>query len=377
MNRSPLLQLADLGQSVWFDNISRDLLKSGDLAKLRDRGVRGVTSNPTIFQKAIAETKSYDPAIDESGRRGMDALAIFEQLAIEDIRTACDVMRPVYDTTNGLDGYISLEVSPELAFDTAGTVADAKRLWGRLAKQNVMIKIPGTPEGVPAIREAIAAGININVTLLFSVDAHDAVIDAYIGGLEDRMKAGKPINNIASVASFFVSRVDTNIDKQLEDRAAKATPAEAEKLRSLQGGAAIANAKLAYKLFLDRFNSPRFAKLRAKGARVQRPLWASTSTKNPKYRDVIYCEQLIGPDTVNTMPPATVEAFDHHGVAKVTLTSDVTEANATMSRLAAAGIDMKSVCKQLVDEGVKSFAKSFTDLLAAVESKRTILAAPK
>ncbi|MBI3820775.1 MAG: transaldolase [Planctomycetes bacterium] len=373
MNNSPLLKLADAGQSVWFDNISRELIKSGGLEKLRIRGIRGVTSNPTIFQKAIAETNFYDSAIEKLGRRGLDARAIFDQLAIEDIRAACDVLKPVYDATNGNDGYVSLEVSPELAYNSSGTLADANRLWQAVSKPNLMIKIPGTPEGLPAIRDAIAAGININVTLLFAVDAHAAVLDAYMTGLEQRARAGQPINNISSVASFFVSRVDSLIDKQLEEKAAKAGGADAERIRALSGRAAIENARLAYKLFLDRTASPRWQLLKAKGARVQRPLWASTSTKNPKYRDVIYCEQLIGQDTVNTMPPATVEAFDNHGVVAATLPGDVNNSRAFLAQLESAGINMNTVCKTLVDEGVKSFAKSFTDLLAAVEQKRAAL----
>jgi transaldolase len=374
---SPLLQLAQQGQSVWYDNISREMLRSGELEKLRLRGIRGVTSNPTIFQKAIAETQFYDSAVEDRAKRGLNAVQIFDQLAVEDIRTACDVLRPVYDQTKGVDGYVSLEVSPELAYDTAGTIADAKRLHGMIAKENVMIKIPGTKEGLPAIRESIANGININITLLFAVEAHGEVIDAYLSGLEQRAKAGKPIDKIASVASFFVSRVDTKIDKLLEEKASKAAAGEAEKLRSLQGKAAIANARMSYKLFLDKFQTPRFAALKAKGARVQRPLWASTSTKNPKYRDVMYCEQLIGPDTVNTMPPATVDAFDDHGVVKRTLGEDVAEAKAVLAQLAGVGVDMKKVCAELVDEGVKSFAKSFTELLQAVERKRTQLIGAK
>lgn len=377
MKTTPLTVLADLGQSVWYDNISRDLLRSGALEKLRLRGIRGVTSNPTIFEKAIAEGAAYDPAVSEAARRGLDARAIYEELAIEDIRAACDVLRPVYDASNGADGYVSLEVSPELAFDAKGTLADAKRLHARIGKDNVMIKIPGTKEGAPAIRAAIAEGLAINVTLLFSVTAHGAVIDAYLSGLEDRVRAGHPVDRIASVASFFVSRVDTKVDKLLEEKAAKASPADAERLRSLLGKAAIANARLAYRLFLDRFGSPRFAALRAKGARVQRPLWASTSTKNPKYRDVVYCEELIGPDTVNTMPPATVDAFEDHGVAKRTLPEDVSASKKVVSDLAAAGIDLEQVCAELVDEGVRSFAKSFEQLLAAVEKKRGQLAAAR
>jgi transaldolase len=373
---TPLHKLAEAGQSVWYDNISRDLLTSGELEKLRRRGIRGVTSNPTIFEKAIAETKSYDPAVESLAKKGLDARQVFEHLAIDDIRAACDVLRPVFDETKGQDGYVSLEVSPELAFDTTGTLADAKRLHGRIERENVMIKIPGTKEGLPAVKDAIAAGVNINITLLFAVDVYDKVIDAYMTGLEERVNAGKPIDKIASVASFFVSRVDTKVDKLLEDAAVK-SPANAATLKALQGKAAIANARLAYRLFLDRFQSPRFAALAAKGGRVQRPLWASTSTKNPAYRDVVYCEELIGPDTVNTMPPATVKAFEDHGVVKRTLPEDVSESNRTLKSLAAAGIDIHAVCAQLVDEGVRSFAKSFTDLLAAVERKRTQLLTAK
>jgi transaldolase len=399
MSRTRLQQLTDLGQSVWYDNISRELIGSGSLEKLRQRGIRGVTSNPTIFEKAIANTNTYDSAIEELGKRGMDARQIFEQVAIEDIRAACDVLRPVFDATKGQDGYVSYEVSPELAFNTKETLADAKRLFARIAKDNVMIKIPGTKEGMPAIRAATAEGININITLLFAIEAHDQVIDAYLSGLEDRVKAGKPIDKIASVASFFVSRVDTKVDKMLEDllspapgsgqkpTAARETitaqgsgqkpTAARETIAALFGQTAIANARMSYRLFLDRFQSPRFAALKSKGARVQRPLWASTSTKNPKYRDVVYCEQLIGPDTVNTMPPATVDAFDDHGVAARTLPDDVSASKKLLADLAKVGIDLKMVCDQLVDEGVKSFAKSFTELLGAVAKKRSQLVSSK
>ena len=383
MSRTRLQQLTDLGQSVWYDNISRELIGSGSLEKLRQRGIRGVTSNPTIFEKAIANTNTYDAAIEELGKRGMDARQIFEQVAIEDIRAACDVLRPVFDATKGQDGYVSYEVSPELAFNTKETLADAKRLFARIAKDNVMIKIPGTKEGMPAIRAATAEGININITLLFAIEAHDQVIDAYLSGLEDRVKAGKPIDKIASVASFFVSRVDTKVDKMLEELLSPAQgsgqkpTAARETIAALFGQTAIANARMSYRLFLDRFQSPRFAALKSKGARVQRPLWASTSTKNPKYRDVVYCEQLIGPDTVNTMPPATVDAFDDHGVAARTLPDDVSASKKLLADLAKVGIDLKLVCDQLVDEGVKSFAKSFTELLGAVAKKRSQLVSSK
>lgn len=373
---SPLRQLAAAGQSVWYDNISRDLLTSGGLDKLRDRGIRGVTSNPTIFEKAVSETRAYDADVARSAKRGLDASQIFEELAVDDIRKACDVLRSVYDESKGLDGYVSLEVSPELAFDTARTLAEAKRLHARIERPNAMIKIPGTKEGIPAVKEAIAAGIHVNVTLLFAVEVYDQVIDAYMGGLEERVKAGKPIDGVASVASFFVSRVDTKIDKMLEAEAAK-SPAKASQLTALRGKAAIANARLAYRLFLDRFRAPRFESLRKKGARVQRPLWASTSTKNPAYRDVLYCEELIGPDTVNTMPPATVDAFEDHGVVARTLPEDVSEERKSLEVLGQLGIDVKVVCGQLVDEGVKSFAKSYQDLLSAVDRKRSQLLAPR
>ncbi|HKD99757.1 MAG TPA: transaldolase, partial [Planctomycetota bacterium] len=295
MSRSPLLQLADQGQSVWLDNISRGLLRSGGLEKLRRRGIRGVTSNPTIFEKAIASTGDYDDAIFELARKGRDAKSIFEGIALDDIRAGADVLRPVFDESKGGDGFISYELLPEIADDTARSLAEAQRLFRDIGKPNVMIKIPGTPAGIPAIRDAIAAGVNINITLLFSTKAYDRVIDAYFSGLEARVAKNQPIESLVSVASFFVSRVDTAIDKVLEERIAKGEKA----LEPLLGKAAIANARLAYRIFLDRFTSERFAKLKKRGARVQRPLWASTSTKNPKYRDVIYCEELIGPDTVN------------------------------------------------------------------------------
>ncbi len=378
MSSSPLLQLADQGQSVWLDNISRDLLTSGGLEKLRKRGIRGVTSNPTIFQKAISETSHYDRAIERMAKSGSDVKAIYESLAIEDIRAACDVLKPTYEETKGLDGYVSLEVSPDLAYDGEATLAEAKRLFAEIARPNVMIKIPGTPEGVPAIRDAIAAGLNINVTLLFSVKAHEQVIDAYIEGLQMRAKNRKPLHTIASVASFFVSRVDSAIDKQLDEKAKKAgSPAEAEKLRALRGLAAIENARLAYGLFRKMFGAARFKALAAKGAQVQRPLWASTSTKNPEYRDVLYCEQLIGPNTVNTMPPATIEAFDDHGVVAKTLPGTAATTRERVASLAAAGIDMDAVCRKLVEDGVKSFAQSFTDLLAGIDTKRKQLASSR
>jgi transaldolase / glucose-6-phosphate isomerase len=359
MTRSSILQLLDQGQSVWLDNLSRDLLTTGGLEKLRRRGIRGVTSNPTIFHKAIAETSNYDEAIQAAARKKTSVSDIYESLVIDDIRGAADVMRPVYDESGGGDGFVSLEVAPDLAYDTERSLEEARRLFKEIARPNVMIKIPGTPAGVPAIRSAIAAGVNINITLLFSVKAHEAVIDAYLSGLEARLADGKPIDGIASVASFFVSRVDTAVDKILEEK----------KQTSLAGKAAIANARLAYRLFLDRFSSPRFAELRKRGARLQRPLWASTSTKNPKYRDVMYCEELIGPDTVDTMPPATIEAFEDHGVVKRTLPEDVSAARKTIAELAAAGVDLERVCEKLVDEGVKSFAKSFADLMDGIERK--------
>ncbi len=349
-----------LGQSLWYDNIQRKLLETGQLKAMIESGdIRGVTSNPTIFQNAIAKTSDYDAALIPLAWAGWDAEKIFWQLAIEDIREACDLFRPMYDETKGGDGFVSLEVSPYLANDTDGTVKQAKELWARVDRPNLMIKIPATKEGVSAIRQVIAAGINVNVTLIFSLERYGAVMDAYIAGLEDRVARNEPVDMVASVASFFVSRVDTKIDPRLPEDS------------TLRGRAAIANAKFAYDSFESIFTSPRFATLKARfSARVQRPLWASTGTKNPAYPDTLYVDTLIGPDTVNTVPPATLDAFRDHGNASLTITRGLEEAQLFFADLEAAGISMQQVAQELEEEGVKSFSDSFTSLLAAIETRR-------
>ena len=365
-----LQELAAAGQSVWLDNIRRSMFASGELQKLVDVGLRGQTSNPTIFAQAIGSGTDYDAQLKGLIGSEQDPQNLFEALAIQDIRSACDVFAPVFKSTNGLDGYVSLEVSPTLAHDTQGTIDAAKRLWKAVDRPNVMIKIPGTPECVPSVRAAIAAGVNINVTLLFSVDQYAAAANAYIGGLEDRVKAGQPIDKIASVASVFVSRIDTAIDKQLDERIAKG-----EKLEDLKGKAGIANLKLTYQEFEQLFHGERFAALKAKGAKVQRPLWASTSTKNPKYNDLMYVVNVVGADTVNTMPPATIDALLDHGVVKPdTVHDDVAGGKALIEALAAKGVSLHDVTEQLVADGVKSFAQSFKEMLDAISGKQEELA---
>ena len=357
---TPIEKLTSLGQSLWYDNIQRRLLESGELKAMIERGdIRGVTSNPTIFNNAIAKTNDYDAALTPLAWSGWDAERIFWQLAVEDIQAATDLFQPLYKESNGGDGYVSLEVSPFLANDTEGTAAQAQQLWERVARPNLMVKIPATKEGIPAIRKSIAAGINVNVTLIFSLARYAEVMEAYLSGLEDRVAAGLPIDRIASVASFFVSRVDSKIDPRLPEGS------------PLCGLAAIANARLAYKAFEETFTTSRFASLRARhSARVQRPLWASTSTKNPAYPNTIYVDNLIGPDTVNTVPPATLDAFRDHGRAAVTITSGLDESSEALAELEAAGISMDAVTQELEDEGVKSFAEAFTQLLATIEERR-------
>jgi transaldolase len=366
-----LRELSAAGQSVWLDNIKRSMFASGELQKLVDQGLRGQTSNPTIFEHAIGTGTDYDAQLKTLIGSEHDAQNLFEALAIQDIRSACDVFAPIYKSTNGLDGYVSLEVSPTLAHDTKATTAAALRLWKAVDRPNVMIKIPGTPECLTSIRDSIAAGVNINVTLLFSVDQYAAAANAYIDGLEDRAKAGKPIDGIASVASVFVSRIDTMIDKMLDDRIAKG-----EKLDDLKGKAGIANLKLTYAKFEELFHGARFAALKAKGAKVQRPLWASTSTKNPKYDDLMYVVNVVGADTVNTMPPATIDALLDHGVIKPdTIHQDVAGGKALIAALDAKGISLHAVTEQLVADGVKSFAQSFKEMLDAIQGKHEALAA--
>jgi len=352
-------KLTALGQSLWYDNIQRKILENGEFKAMIERGdIRGVTSNPSIFNAAIAKSNDYDSALTPLAWAGWDAEKIFWQLAIEDIRAACDAFAPLYEESNGGDGFVSLEVSPNIAHDTNATVAQAEQLWARVKRPNLMVKIPATQEGVPAIRKAIAAGLNINVTLIFSLKRYAEVMDAYLSGLEDRAAAGHPVDHIASVASFFVSRVDTKIDPRLPDGS------------HLKGKAAIANAKLAYDQYQQTFAGGRWEKLKYKGARVQRPLWASTSTKNPAYPDTIYIDNLIGPETVNTVPPATLESFKDHGVAAMTLVRGLDEAQDSINQLEAAGISMDVVTQELEDEGVKAFADAFIQLLSTIDERR-------
>lgn len=375
MNDNPLVKMQQLGQSPWHDNIRRDLLTSGKLKKMIDAGdITGLTSNPTIFEQAISKSTDYDAALKALAKAGKSAGDIFEALAVEDIQHAADLFKPIFDRTKGEDGYVSIEVSPVLAADTKATLEEARRLWKRVARPNLMVKIPATPAGVPAIEECIYEGMNINVTLIFSLERYDAVIDAYLKGLERRHQEGKQVTGISSVASFFISRVDSAIDKQLEERI-KAGAKNAEELEALKGKAAIANAQLAYKLFGARFNSAQFAPLAKAGARKQRPLWASTSTKNPKYPDVYYVEALIGPDTVDTMPPATIDAYRDHGKPEVRIDRGVEQAQAVIAKLEAEGILMSKVTHTLEEEGVSSFAASFQSLLAAVDERRKAAAA--
>jgi len=358
-------KLTSLGQSLWYDNIQRKIIESGELGAMIERGdIRGVTSNPTIFQNAISKTTDYDGALTALAWAGWDAEMIFWQLAVEDIQRACDLFFPLYEETNGGDGYVSLEVSPYLADNSDGTVKQVKELWKRVNRPNLMVKIPATKAGLPAIRQSIASGININVTLIFSLDRYAEVMEAYLAGLEDRVRQNLPVQQIASVASFFVSRVDSKVDPRLP----KDSP--------LRGKTAIANAKLAYKSFESFFSSPRFEALRSgSGARRQRPLWASTGTKNPEYSDTLYVDHLIGPDTVNTVPPATLEAFRDHGIAQLTLTNDIETAQKIITDLESTGISMSTVTQELEDEGVKAFADAFTALLQAIEERRKIAAA--
>ncbi|MCC6245578.1 MAG: transaldolase [Gemmatimonadaceae bacterium] len=360
------------GQSLWLDYIDRTMLGNGDLRRrIREDALTGMTSNPTIFEKALAEGAAYDAQLT-SLPSDLSDRDVFEAVATTDVRDACDAFLGVYNETAAVDGYVSLEVSPDLARDAAGTVAEARRLWSRVDRPNLMIKVPGTPEGADAVRQLIADGINVNVTLLFSTEAHARVIEAYLAGLELRVAAGAPIDRVASVASFFVSRVDSTIDKQLETMAA-VDPANAAMLHGLQGKAAIANAKMAYRLFTASFSGPRWSALAAHGARVQRPLWASTSTKNPAYRDVIYVEELIGTNTVNTLPPATLEAFRDHGDVRESVTSDIAGAERALAALEAAGVSLQSVTDTLLRDGLASFEQSFVSLLAGLARKRALL----
>ncbi len=353
-------QLADLGQAVWLDYIRRAFLGSGELQRLVESGVRGVTSNPTIFEKAIAGSTDYDDDLRGLAGQGCSADQIYEALVVDDIRRAADILRPRYEATDGGDGFVSLEVSPALADDSGGTVDEARRLFAKVDRPNVMIKVPATAAGVPAVETLIADGINVNVTLIFAVPQYEAVAQAYLAGLERRVAAGGGLGRVASVASFFVSRVDTATDAELARVGNTA----------LQGRIANDNARLAYARFRELFSGPRWAALAEAGARVQRPLWASTGTKNPAYSDTLYVDELIGPDTVNTLPPATLEAFLDHGAVAVTVTDDVEGARARVEQLKELRIDLGAITDRLLDEGVAAFAGSFDSLMESIRTKR-------
>ena len=368
---NPNVELQKLGQSLWYDNIDRGLIESGELRRMIDEdGVVGLTSNPTIFHKAISSGASYDAALSQLVRTGKSPVDIYEALAIEDIRSAADLLRPVYERTGGLDGLVSLEVSPHLAYDTQGTLSEVRRLWAAVDRPNLMVKVPATPQGTPAVEQLIGEGININITLIFSLEAYRHVAEAYLAGLERRVEANLPIDHISSVASFFVSRVDTKVDAQLAatlDRSDDQGPNS--RLASLLGKAAIANCKLAYEIFQRSFGGSRFQELAKSGARVQRLLWGSTSTKNPDYPDTYYVDSLIGPDTVNTVPTETLCAFKDHGTVARTLDLGLDDARHAAEELARIGIDMDDVTAQLLEEGVDQFAQSFDKLIDGIEAR--------
>jgi transaldolase/glucose-6-phosphate isomerase len=367
---NPVKALLDYGQSMWLDYIRRDLITSGSLKKMiDDDGLRGMTSNPSIFEKAIGESSLYDDMLKQlASRKDLDATGRYEQIAIRDIQDVADILRPVYESSKFRDGYVSLEVSPLLANKTEETIEEARRLWKAVNRENVMIKVPGTEAGLPAIRQLIGEGININVTLLFAQEVYEKVAEAHIGGLDDLAKRGGNLKKIGGVASFFISRIDSMVDSMISDKLKSATDAkQQELLKNLLGKVAIANGKLAYRSYQRLFSGPRWQALAAQGAQTQRVLWASTSTKNPAYRDVMYVEELIGPDTVNTMPPATIDAFRDHGKLRNSLTEDVAGAQNVMDNLARTGISIKDVTTKLTEDGVKLFADAFHKLLAAVE----------
>lgn len=367
----PLWELTRAGQSVWLDYIRRGMLENGELEQmLTQYALRGVTSNPTIFEQAISGSDDYDAALQSAVYESVDAAAAFEALAVADIQRAADLFRGVYERTDGGDGFVSLEVSPELAHDTEATLAEARRLWQLVDRPNLMVKVPGTDAGLPAIEQLLSEGVNVNVTLLFSIAAHERVMEAYLRALETRRAGAQPLARVASVASFFVSRVDTLVDQQLQEKRRQASgEAERARIDALFGRAAIANAKLAYRRFTEVFSGERWERLHAAGARVQRPLWASTSTKNPAYRDVVYVEELIGPHTVNTMPLPTVQAFAEHGRVQRTLDQDYARAERELAALAELGIRLDAVTAQLLEEGVEKFAQSYRELLSCVQEK--------
>ena len=363
-------QLVELGTSVWYDNISRDILENGEMKRLiAEWGVRGLTSNPTIFDKAISSSSLYDATIQKLKATHPTPDKIFEELAVQDIAAAADLLRPIFDSSDGVDGFVSIEVSPLLAANTEGTIQEGVRLYEKLARPNIMIKVPGTPDGIPAVFALLEKGINVNITLLFSVDNYVKVAQVYCDALRARVKKGLPVDKIRSVASFFVSRVDTAVDAKLDAIAQENDPARAELARALRGQLGVANSRAAYKRFQEIFEGDAFADLRAKGAKPQRPLWASTGTKDPKYRDVVYVEELIGPETVNTMPHQTLAAFVEHGVAKSTITKDVATAVAVDGKLKGLGIDVDGILDFLQTDGVKKFSESFRALNESISKK--------
>jgi transaldolase len=376
---NPLKQLSKYGQSVWYDNLNRELVDSGALQRMVDKdNVTGGTSNPSIFEKAVSAGTTYDAHIGELVGQEKSLPEIYDALTVKDIQLCCDIFHPVYDATKAGDGYSSLEVSPTIAYDTQMTTRDAKRLFAAVGRANAMIKIPGTPAGLPAIEECLTEGVNINITLLFGVDNYEQVAKAYIRALEKRQAAGRPIDRIASVASFFVSRVDSAVDAQLEEKIAAAkSESDRQELRELLGKAGVANAKIAYARFKEIFSGERWMALEAAGARVQRCLWASTSTKNPAYRDVIYVEELIGKQTINTMPQSTLDAFRDHGEPRKSLEENVDEAFAHVRRLQDAGIDFNGVTEELQTQGVKLFADAFKKANEMVKEKRDKIVAEK
>jgi transaldolase len=370
-----LLELEALGQSVWLDDIDREHLRSGLFEQLITQdGLSGATGNPTIFEHSIDHGTAYDEQMRQLIAQGKDAQAIYETLAMTDVRQVADLLRPTYERTGGQDGFVSIEVSPYLAHDTEGTLGEVRRFWQSIDRPNLMVKIPSTPAGIPAIRQALAEGININITLIFSIENYLQVAQAYLGALEERLAAGQDISRIASVASFFVSRVDVLVDQLLVNQIKASNDlARQQQLTVLQGKAAIANARLAYQEFHRLFSGPRFVTLKQHGARVQRPLWASTSTKNPAYRDVLYAEELIGPDTVDTMPLKTIEGLRDHGRVRLSMEDHLLEAQAELAALEDAGIHYDQVTRQLQDEGVQKFVDSFRTLFAGIDNKRKVL----
>ena len=365
-------RLAELGQSIWFDNISRGMINTGELAALVGQGLRGVTSNPTIFEKAISGSKDYDAQLKQLLERSpeMETSEIIEALMVKDIQAAADVLMPVYERTNGGDGFVSIEVSPGNARDTEATVEEARRLWTLVQRKNLMVKIPATREGLPAIEQMLSEGININITLLFSVDRYREVANAYLTALEKRLNAGKAVDHVASVASVFVSRIDTLVDGELQKKISAGAPGS-DVLRTLLGKAAVANTKFTYHSFREIFSGPRWDALKAKGARLQRPLWGSTGTKNPAYSDLLYVDALIGPHTVNTVPPKTWSAILDHGIPRLTIEEDLDGARTMLAALRNAGIDLAWVMDKLEVEGVAAFKKSFDDLSRSLEEKRS------